>query len=65
MCDSDDNLHQLIFVAEKLFGKTLTNSEISTIIYIHNDLNFSDDLLEYLFEYCVSLRREASAILNV
>ncbi len=59
MCDSDDNLHQLIFVAEKLFGKTLTNSEISTIIYIHNDLNFSDDLLEYLFEYCVSLEKRS------
>ena len=59
MCDSDDNLHQLIFVAERLFGKTLTNSEISTIIYIHNDLNFSDDLLEYLFEYCVSLEKRS------
>lgn len=59
MCDSDDNLHQLIFVAERLFGKTLTNSEISTMIYIHNDLNFSDDLLEYLFEYCVSLEKRS------
>ena len=46
MCDEDDNLHQLIFVAEKLFGKTLTNSEISTIIYIHSDLNYTDQLLE-------------------
>ena len=59
MCDEDDNLHQLIFVAEKLFGKTLTNSEISTIIYIHSDLNFSDELLEYLFEYCVSLEKRS------
>lgn len=59
ICDNDDNLHQLIFVAEKLFGKTLTNSEISTIIYIHSDLNFSDELLEYLFEYCVSLEKRS------
>lgn len=59
MCDSDDNLHQLIFVAERLFGKTLTNSEISTIIYIHSDLHFSDELLEYLFEYCVSLEKRS------
>ncbi len=59
MCDEDDNLHQLIFVAENLFGKTLTNSEISTIIYIHSDLNFSDELLEYLFEYCVSLEKRS------
>lgn len=65
MCDSDDNLHQLIFVAEKLFGKTLTNSEISTIIYIHSDLHFSDELLEYLFEYCVSLEKRSFRYLEI
>ena len=57
MCDDDDNLHQMIFVAEKLFGKTLTSSEINTIIYIHSDLKFSDELLEYLLEYCASTEK--------
>ena len=53
MCE-DENTHQILFVAERLLGKTLTNSEMNTIIYIYNDLHFSDELLEYLLEYCVS-----------
>lgn len=58
MCE-DDTLHQLIFVAERLLGKTLTNSEISTIIYIYKELHFSEELLEYLIEYCVSLEKRS------
>ena len=53
MCE-DENIRQILFVAESLLGKTLTNSEINTILYIYNDLHFSDELLEYLLEYCVS-----------
>ena len=53
ICD-DENIRQILFVAESLLGKTLTNSEINTILYIYNDLHFSDELLEYLLEYCVS-----------
>lgn len=51
---ADENVEQLLYVAETLIGKTLTPSESTTILYIYNDLHFSEDLIEYLIEYCVS-----------
>lgn len=53
MCE-DENIRQALYVAEQLLGKTLTTSEANTILYIYNELHFSDELLEYLLEFCVS-----------
>lgn len=53
LCE-DENIRQTLYVAEQLLGKTLTTSEANTILYIYNELDFSDELLEYLLEYCVS-----------
>ena len=43
----------LLFIAEQYFGRTLTPTEMSTVYYIHDELRFSDDLLDYLMQYCV------------
>ena len=43
----------LLFIAEQYFGRTLNPVEMSTIYYIHDELGFSDDLLDYLMQYCV------------
>ncbi len=43
----------LLFIAEQYFGRPLTPSEMSTVYYIHDELGFSDDLLDYLMQYCV------------
>lgn len=43
----------LLFIAEQYFGRTLSPTEISTIYYIHDELKFSDELLDYLMQYCV------------
>jgi DnaD/phage-associated family protein len=43
----------LLFIAEQYFGRTLNPTEISTIYYIHDELKFSDELLDYLMQYCV------------
>ena len=43
----------LLFIAEQYFGRTLSPTEMSTVYYIHDDLSFSDDLLDYLMQYCV------------
>lgn len=52
--EAKEELRQILFVAEQLLGKTLTTTDTNTIIYIYNELNFSEELLEYLLEYCVS-----------
>ena len=45
---------QLLFVCEQYMQKTLSPSEIETILYFYDQLHFSADLIEYLVEYCVS-----------
>jgi DnaD/phage-associated family protein len=50
----NEELQQLLYITQKYLGKTLTTSEINTIIYLYESLNFSSDLIEYLIEYCVN-----------
>ncbi|MCL2052438.1 MAG: DnaD domain protein [Lachnospiraceae bacterium] len=44
---------QLIFVVEKYLGKTLSPSDIKSILFYMDILNFSSDLIDYLIQYCV------------
>lgn len=46
-------LKELLFVAEQYLGKTLTTTDVDTIIYFYDELGMSADLIEYLIEYCV------------
>ena len=43
----------ILFVAEQYFGRPLSTNEMTTLYYIHDELSFSDDLLDYLMQYCV------------
>lgn len=49
-----EEVKELLFVVEQYLAKQLTASDISSILYIHKELSFSIDLMEYLIEYCVS-----------
>lgn len=42
----------LLFVAEKLVGKTLSERQISLIAKCYNEYGFDESLIQYLFEYC-------------
>lgn len=46
-------IRQLLFVCEQYMKKTLSPSEMETILYFYDQLHFSADLIEYLVEYCV------------
>lgn len=48
----DAAVQELIFVAESLFGRTLSQTDLNTILYWYDDLAFSPELIEYLIEYC-------------
>ncbi len=50
---SDAQCRQLLFVCEQYLKKTLSPSEIETLLYFYDQLHFSADLIEYLVEYCV------------
>lgn len=48
------DIDQLIYVVQKYLGKTLSASELNTIYYIIDSLKLPVDVVDYLFEYCVS-----------
>ena len=50
----NEEVVQLLYIAEQYLGKTLTPSEIRKLLYLYDDLHLSADLLEYLIEYCVT-----------
>lgn len=53
----NEEIKQILFVCEAYLGKTLSPSEINTLLFFYDKeqgLGFSVDLIEYLIEYCVS-----------
>ena len=44
---------QLFFIVEQYIGKPLAPKEVDVIRYISEELSFSDDLIDYLVQYCV------------
>ena len=50
---NNEDTAQIIFVAEQYLGKPLSPSEIKTILFFTDRLNFSEDLIDYLIQYCV------------
>lgn len=49
----DKGVQELLFITETYIGHPLNTTEIYSILYWHDTLNFSIDLIEYLIEYCV------------
>lgn len=49
---SRQDFKELSFVAEAYLGKPLSRSDFEILIFIKNTLNFSNELIEFLLEYC-------------
>lgn len=49
-----EELIQLFYIVQKYLGRSLTGQDTNTILYLYDTLKFPADLIEYLFEYCVS-----------
>lgn len=50
----NEDIVQLLYIAEQYLGKTLTSTEMQKILFFYDGLKLSADLIEYLIEYCVS-----------
>lgn len=53
-----ESSRQLILIVEQYIGKPLSVSEVKTIYFISEQLHFSDELVDYLVEYCVGLGKK-------
>ncbi|MDR0964684.1 MAG: DnaD domain protein [Clostridium sp.] len=49
---------QLLFIAETYLGRTLSSTDVQTIYYCKDVLHFSDDLIDYLLQYCVGKQKK-------
>lgn len=49
-----EQVAELLFIAERYLGRTLSPTDIDTLLYLYDGLGFSTDLIEYLIEYCVT-----------
>ena len=49
-----EEVRQLLFIAEQYLGRTLTSTDVETLLYLYDEVHISAELLEYLIEYCVS-----------
>ncbi|MFI3213344.1 MAG: DnaD domain protein [Eubacteriales bacterium] len=50
---NDNSCAQLLFIAEAYLGKTLSANDVRSILFISDVLQFSDDLIDFLLQYCV------------
>ncbi|MBQ9140261.1 MAG: DnaD domain protein [Lachnospiraceae bacterium] len=50
---AQDNAAQLLYVAQAYVGKPLSVNDVKTIYFMWDVLHFSDDLIDYLIQYCV------------
>lgn len=50
---SNETSARLLFVAEQYLKKTLSANDVRTILFISDRLGFSEDLIDYLIQYCV------------
>lgn len=55
----DDIFSDILFEAEAFYGKTLSMAESETLIYIYDQLHFTQELIEYLIEYCLTLGKKS------
>lgn len=48
-------LQELVLIAEQYLKRQLTAIDFEKITYFYEELHFSQDLIEYLFEHCVTV----------
>lgn len=45
---------EFMYIAQKLLGKTLSASDVNTLLFFYDVLGFDSDLIVYLLEYAIS-----------
>lgn len=56
----DPEISQLLFAAELYMARPLTSDDIALYLYIHEEMGFSAQLIEYLLEYCISNNKKSA-----
>ncbi len=54
----DEDWEDILYQVETLFGKTVSPTDMQSLLYIYDTLGFNVDLFEYLIEYCTTLGKK-------
>ncbi len=60
----DDNFSYLIRLAETYLNRQLAQKDINSILYYTDELKFSNDLIEFLFEHCATVKKNSNNYYN-
>lgn len=55
---------QLMFAIQTYIGRPLSQSNVSTILFLSDTLHFSNDLIDYLIQYCVERGKKSFAYIE-
>lgn len=61
---SREESKQLIFVAERYLGKTLSANDMRSIQFYCDELHFSADLIDFLLQYCIEREKTSFAYMD-
>lgn len=50
---ANENNQEILFVVEQYLGRPLSMAEIKSIYFFADELAFSNELIDYLFDYCL------------
>lgn len=53
--EQDEDFVNLRFQMQTYYNRPLTATDVNTLLYIYEELSFSPDLIEYLFEHCLEI----------
>ena len=56
----DEEFKKLLFVLEQYLPRTLTSTDRDLFVWLYDELKFSPELIEYLVEYCISLKKHSN-----
>ena len=56
---SNEDFSMLLFALQTYLGRPLSDKETNAVIYFYDTLDFSTELIEYLFQYCISKGKTA------
>ncbi len=55
----NEQTSELLFIAEQYLKKTLSANDIRSILFLSDTLKFSNDLIDYLLQYCVQKEKKS------
>ncbi|MDO4966184.1 MAG: DnaD domain protein [Lachnospiraceae bacterium] len=57
-------IKELLFVAEQYIGNTISPEDIQSLYYINNTLGLNEEVIEYLIEYSVGLKKKSFSFMK-